>query len=197
MLKEEYHVRYKKIIERKQHIISSAEVCLVRNGLVNTSVNDIALESNLGSGQIYRCFSNKDEIIREVLISLYHKKFERILCRCMSVGDIAGWLSDIGSIMDKKEQKLLLEFSAESINNSNYRITMQRLNVLYLRKFRDVLYKSMPWLSNNNIKIISEIVFIFHEGGMIRENIGLKGKAFLEFAYLDILEYMVSCRDKI
>ena len=49
--------------ERKNEIIDAAEVCFLRRGFHQTTMQDICQESSLSPGAIYRYFKSKDDII--------------------------------------------------------------------------------------------------------------------------------------
>lgn len=48
---------------RREQILTAARRCFLRNGLHNTSMQDLIAEAGLSVGAVYRYFKSKDEII--------------------------------------------------------------------------------------------------------------------------------------
>jgi len=55
---------------RREQILEAARVCFLRNGLHNTSMQDLIREANLSVGAIYRYFKSKNEIIGAIAESV-------------------------------------------------------------------------------------------------------------------------------
>lgn len=49
--------------ERRQQIISAAEVCFARMGIHGTTLEDIRMESGLSRGAVYHYFKSKEDIV--------------------------------------------------------------------------------------------------------------------------------------
>lgn len=62
---EEENLRIRE--EQKRHIIQSAVRVLARKGLVATKMADIAAEAEVSYGLVYHYFSNKEQILSELL----------------------------------------------------------------------------------------------------------------------------------
>jgi len=54
---------------RRQQILAAARVCFLRNGLHNTSMQDLIKEAGLSVGAVYRYFKSKNEIINAIAAS--------------------------------------------------------------------------------------------------------------------------------
>ncbi|MEV5571460.1 TetR/AcrR family transcriptional regulator [Spirillospora sp. NPDC052269] len=52
---------------RRRQIIDAARVCFIRNGLYETSMQDIFAEAGLSAGAVYRYFKSKSEIVDEIV----------------------------------------------------------------------------------------------------------------------------------
>ncbi|MEV4257741.1 TetR/AcrR family transcriptional regulator [Spirillospora sp. NPDC049652] len=52
---------------RRRQIIDAARACFIRNGLYETSMQDIFAEANLSAGAVYRYFKSKSEIVDEIV----------------------------------------------------------------------------------------------------------------------------------
>ncbi|WP_337707619.1 helix-turn-helix domain-containing protein [Erwinia rhapontici] len=173
-----------KLTDRQLKIIHAARNCMVRNGLVNTTVSDISEESKFAIGQIYRCFARKEEIVREVLITLYKRKLDKLLAMCNSFADIARGLSDNCCPLENSERKLLLEFITESIHNTFFKETIYSINMIYTKKLQKKLKVAMPFLTSTEITTIAEMIFIIYDGVIVRENTDYKHGPYLESSYL-------------
>lgn len=51
---------------RREQILTAARVCFLRNGLHNTSMQDLIGEAGLSVGAVYRYFKSKNEIINAI-----------------------------------------------------------------------------------------------------------------------------------
>lgn len=51
---------------RREQILEAARVCFLRNGLHNTSMQDLIREAGLSVGAVYRYFNSKNEIISAI-----------------------------------------------------------------------------------------------------------------------------------
>jgi AcrR family transcriptional regulator len=51
---------------RREQILDAARRCFLRNGLHNTSMQDLIQEAELSVGAVYRYFKSKDEIINAI-----------------------------------------------------------------------------------------------------------------------------------
>ena len=55
---------------RREQILEAARVCFLRNGLHNTSMQDLIREAGLSVGAVYRYFRSKNEIISAIAESV-------------------------------------------------------------------------------------------------------------------------------
>ncbi|MET8147018.1 TetR/AcrR family transcriptional regulator [Actinoplanes sp. NPDC005259] len=55
---------------RREQILAAARLCFLRNGLHNTSMQDLIQEAGLSVGAVYRYFKSKDEIINAISLSV-------------------------------------------------------------------------------------------------------------------------------
>src|SRR3954454_21901372 len=51
---------------RREQILAAARACFLRNGLHNTSMQDLVREAGLSVGAVYRYFKSKTEIINAI-----------------------------------------------------------------------------------------------------------------------------------
>jgi AcrR family transcriptional regulator len=54
------------LIARREQILTAARHCFMRNGLHNTSMQDLIREAGLSVGAVYRYFKSKNEIINAI-----------------------------------------------------------------------------------------------------------------------------------
>jgi AcrR family transcriptional regulator len=54
------------LIARREQILDAARTCFLRDGLHNTSMQDLIAEAGLSVGAVYRYFKSKDEIITAI-----------------------------------------------------------------------------------------------------------------------------------
>jgi AcrR family transcriptional regulator len=55
---------------RREQILVAARACFLRNGLHNTSMQDLIQEAGLSVGAVYRYFASKNEIINAIATSV-------------------------------------------------------------------------------------------------------------------------------
>jgi AcrR family transcriptional regulator len=54
------------LIARREQILDAARACFLRNGIHNTSMQDLIREADLSVGAVYRYFKSKTEIINAI-----------------------------------------------------------------------------------------------------------------------------------
>jgi len=59
-----------RLMERREQILEAATTILVKKGLHDTSIHDIAQQAGVADGTVYLYFRDKDDLLREVLIRL-------------------------------------------------------------------------------------------------------------------------------
>jgi AcrR family transcriptional regulator len=63
----------------KARLIDAADACVDRFGLAKTTIEDVAAQAKVSRATIYRYFSNRDELLLEVLLSSLSRSMERSL----------------------------------------------------------------------------------------------------------------------
>ncbi|MCA2213868.1 TetR/AcrR family transcriptional regulator [Jidongwangia harbinensis] len=58
------------LIARREQILVAARTCFLRNGLHNTTMQDLIAEAGLSVGAVYRYFKSKNEIINAIAESV-------------------------------------------------------------------------------------------------------------------------------
>lgn len=64
---------------RRKQIVDSTKQCIIKKGISNTSVKDIAFEANISTGVIYHYFKNKEDVLLEALKDSFRKSHEEVL----------------------------------------------------------------------------------------------------------------------
>ena len=140
--------RKKRKENRKNTILTAARKLFFDQGFKAVTIDNIAAKSEVSKGSIYLCFESKKEIYAQILISDNIALYERI---------------KNFSAKEATASQLLLEFARIYVdyflnNNELFRILMtfmmQTSQMNLVEKKKDELI----WSTNQNIKIISEII---------------------------------------
>lgn len=87
----------------RQRIIEAAAKLVYKNGVNGTSVDDVLSASGTGKSQFYHYFSNKDDLVKE-LIQFHRASLpaasEQLLASLTSLAGIESWLD--GILVDQK-----------------------------------------------------------------------------------------------
>ena len=125
---------------KKQDILKAAVIVFARQGITNTKMIDIAVESGIGKGTIYEYFSSKDEIIKEAFRS-YIARMDEVSIDHMEkttnpvdkiCNIIDGWMDIV--LSSYEESKLIIDFWAHGLY-LDYMVNEFDLKELY-NKFR-------------------------------------------------------------
>lgn len=175
--------RIEKHNKRRQLIINTALQLTIAHGLDQVSIVDIAKESKLGPGQIYRCFRDKDEIIENMILNITDKRmqglgFNRHDNKIKAEELASGYPNNI----DQDELNLLYEVLNASRNkkiNDVLATTEQKMQ----KQGQTILNEYYKNASKEEIRAISEVVATLTEGVIFR-----KAKGFSDDVDPDILE---------
>jgi TetR/AcrR family transcriptional regulator, repressor for uid operon len=114
---------------RRQEIIAAAEMCFLKRGFHQTSMQNIAAESGLSMGLLYRYFANKEAIIAAVAQQDQEASLSAIAALPAQGDVIAAWvsllieMSNLASAPDYA--RLANEILAEASRSSKILITLQ------------------------------------------------------------------------
>ncbi len=64
---------------RQEQVIEATKRCIVKKGLSNMSIEDIAEEAEISSGVIYHYFKNKEEVLLKVLKKSFQQSHEHVM----------------------------------------------------------------------------------------------------------------------
>lgn len=169
--------------KRRQLIIDTALRLMIKHGLDQVSIVDIAKESQLGPGQIYRCFRDKDEIIENMILQITDKRmhglgFNRQDHKIKAEELASGYPNNIGP----DELNLLYEVLNASRNikiNEVLTASEQKMQ----KQGQSILTEYYKNASKEEIRAISEVIATLTEGVISR-----KAKGFSDDVDQDILE---------
>lgn len=65
--------REREKLAHRQEIIEAAERVFIRNGFVNTTIEQIATEAEFSVGSIYKSFENKEQLCQSVMDNIIHE----------------------------------------------------------------------------------------------------------------------------
>ncbi|MCT9561654.1 TetR/AcrR family transcriptional regulator [Acinetobacter baumannii] len=175
--------RIEKHNKRRQLIIDTALKLTIEHGLDQVSISDIARESKLGPGQIYRCFRDKEEIIENIILNITTKRisglgFNKHNNEIKAEELASGYPNNI----DPDELNLLYEVLNVSRNEKINEVlaTSEKKMQKQAQIILDEYYKNA---SKEEIRAISEVVATLTEGVIFR-----KAKGFSDDVDPDILE---------
>lgn len=66
-------------LTRKEQVLNGAKSCIVKNGLSNISIKDVAEESQVSTGIIYYYFKNKEDVLLQVLKESFRQSHEKVM----------------------------------------------------------------------------------------------------------------------
>lgn len=177
--------------ERRQRIIDQALVLVMKNGLDNVAISDIAKACQLGPGQIYRCFKDKDEIIQNLIKRIADKRVKNSdlhsqnMIESISYDLAQGYPHQI----EKSELYLLYEILNLDRNQKNSKLVDQAEKEL-MYKGLDILKNRYPQASESEIRAIAEVIATISDGTILRTAKGYSNnvdKKILEKFYLTLL----------
>lgn len=133
---------------RRSTILKAARKLFLDNGFKAVTVDSIAEKAEVSKGSIYLCFESKEEIYTQILITDNISLYERI----KNFASIEGTAS-----------QLLLEFSRIYVNfflsdKELFRILMTFMMQTGQMHLTEEQSTELIVTTNNNIKIISEII---------------------------------------
>lgn len=168
-VQSENHSRQSRSDARRQCLLDTSRRLFAEQGFHQTGMSQIAKESGVAVGQIYRDFPNKEAIIVAICeSSLEDWLQERTLDRAIETGDrtaIRGWLARLVTGENTfEERRMLVEILAESGRSP----AIARLNCEIIGRFRDLLERALasfvPRVSPTNRALIVDLVLVLNWG---------------------------------
>lgn len=129
---------------RRRKLLETARHLFANQGFHLTGMSQIARESGIAVGQIYRDFESKEAIIAAISEESLHEWLEEdVLDRAINAGDQATILEWITRLLqdeyDFEERRMLLEIMAESGRSP----IIAELNKRVLARFRPLLDRAL------------------------------------------------------
>lgn len=106
---------------RREQIVSAAQNCVVRRGFHAASMGQIAAESRMSVGQIYRYFVSKEAIIHAIVERIVAQRLQWMVSRDKQI-DFAAVFANRSVVHvtddEQSDRILLLEITAEATRNA-------------------------------------------------------------------------------
>lgn len=166
--------RAAKAEQRRQHILDTARALFIAQGFHQTGVAQIAAQSGVKVGQLYRDFAKKEEIIAAIcerdLISWLD---EEALGRALETNDhhaLRQWLRRFGSSVPPLDQgRLMAEITAEAGRNPHIGAIMRGIQNRVDRNMSAALDALSPTLRQRHRREeIKTVIMAIRLGIMVR-----------------------------
>lgn len=159
---------------RRNTIIQAARNCFREKGLHGTSMADIAREAQLGPGQIYRCFQNKDAIVEAIIKAIIGARVEHMLAvnhdLVRKADEFTQGLAGIAAF-DSRDDALLLEISAEATRNPRIAQLMVEADLDLFEQGCAMMKARYPLLDETQVNALSEVMAVLTEGTLVRRHV--------------------------
>ncbi|MDH1612442.1 TetR/AcrR family transcriptional regulator [Klebsiella aerogenes] len=155
---------------RQDEIIQAARVCFRKSGFHGASMANIATESGLSVGQIYRYFSNKDAIIEEMIRRIIDYRITEIERKAQAgnmpeiVPHILAWRLTLS----EDDDALMLEMSAEATRNPQVATMLMVAEEKMFSSACAQLKRDYPHLPEERIRSGFEVMSVLMEGTIYR-----------------------------
>ncbi|MBU9833521.1 TetR/AcrR family transcriptional regulator [Rouxiella badensis] len=93
MIEKTHKKKEDKINLRKLQILTAAKICIMKNGFHAASMAQISNLSGLSVGGIYRYFSNKEEMINELVKGIVDKRLRLLTTLDINLADMSDIIS--------------------------------------------------------------------------------------------------------
>lgn len=134
--------------QRRRHLLDVARRLFVQQGFHQTGVAQIAAESEIKVGQIYRDFESKEAIIAAICdLDVATWLEEDVLAAAVQQNDvpaIRAWLARFGQPHDTEEYRLVAEIMAEAGRNERIAASYRTLDKRILNSLSAALVAIAP-----------------------------------------------------
>lgn len=169
-----------KKLERRNLIIEKTLALIAQKGIDGVSISEIAKTTSLGPGQIYRCFQDKNEILKHVIQQVTQK---RLILFYLGNHDIDKKAKEISTVyqsdLTDDEVKLIYELMKLNQQHPLFAYAQEADNSLMEFGLQMLRFK-YPYASEEQIVALSEVVAIFTEGSLLRRLHGFSSRANIE-----------------
>lgn len=162
--------------QRRARIIAAARMLFAENGFHNTGIAQIARQSGVLVGQMYRDFANKEEIVVAIVeLDLEQFLADTMLREAVAAGDEQGvraWIAHLIAGNDDHDPRLIAEIIAESSRSA-------RISALFLsvqERLRSSLAAALAILAPHPEKrhrhaMVTEVIMTI-SAGVLQRRIG-------------------------
>lgn len=176
--------------QRQDEIITAVRRCFIVKGFHATSMSQIAAETQLSVGQIYRYFSNKNAIIEEIIRRIIDQRIAEMdeKMQTQMMPKILAWRQTLSS----EDDALLLEMSAEASRNEQVAAMFAEADRRMFDKASSLLASQYPSLSETRRRCIVEVMAVMMEGSIYRRLTPQKvASPDLEIVYQRIIDNLL------
>jgi AcrR family transcriptional regulator len=155
---------------RREQIVSAARLCVVRNGFHAASMAQIARQSGMSVGQIYRYFPSKEAIIHAIVQRIVNRRLEW-LAAGGTEQDLPGILASRSfddGLLDADDRVLLLEVTAEATRNPEVAEICRKADAQLHAQAVAALRQDHPGLSKEEATARVELLAVLYGGSVFR-----------------------------
>lgn len=165
--------KQRRINERRDQIIAAARLCFRQHGFHGSGMAEIAQLSRLSVGQIYRCFTNKEAIIEEIVHRIVSHRMRLMLDNNNDLDRVADDLAGNRLWGDGEEeesinQALMLEVSAEATRNPRIAQILIDEDAVLFKQGCTMLQQAYPDMNQDEAATLAELLAVLCEGTMLR-----------------------------
>lgn len=147
----------------RRRIVAAARRLFSTQGFHQTPMSELATAAGVSVGQIYRLFTNKDEVIRAIVLEDAEAKAEvmnqllaDVTSGRMTVED--GFVELARRFVDKENEALTFDIMAEGHRNSGVADTIGGLCIGFRKMIRDLACVANPTLSADDLDGAEEML---------------------------------------
>jgi len=178
--------RDERINARRDQIIAACRICFRKHGFHGAGMAEIAKQSALSVGQIYRYFVNKDAIIEEIVRRIVDGKIQRMTLDRYDFQLLAFHLArrtkgeyfpneqdasfSLSESLEQSEmdQALMQEVAAEATRNPVVAKILHDAEIKLFQQAKKILSVRYPQLSDVELTARIELIAVLSEGTSFR-----------------------------
>lgn len=149
---------------RRKQVIQAAKNCIIRNGLSNLSIKNIAAEAEISTGIIYHYFKNKEELLLQILKDSFQKSHDQVMKTVTPIHDpldkLFKHIENINAVPKENREfyQVFLNFLGEAAHHSEIRkMIIKFFN--NLKQYTDEYLNDLPGEREWQITNLSTIIY--------------------------------------
>lgn len=149
---------------RKEQVIEAAKNCIIKKGISNLSMKDIAAEAKISTGIIYHYFKNKEDVLLQVLKESFRQSHELVLNTLEPLQTpsekLISHLKNINSV--PKENPDFYVLFLNYLGEANHHSEIRKILIKFLRnlkKYSDNYLDEDFIEGNETVKNFSTIIY--------------------------------------